>query len=78
MVLDGKMHHGLVPYGEGVWTAIIFAGSGNTPLHYASSNNQLEVLKVLLAHPSIDVNVQDGVLDLGSYFHIRHIFAPQH
>jgi|EP00670_Eutreptiella_braarudii_P001380 ankyrin repeat protein len=35
-------------------------GGGNTPLHYASSNGQLEVVKVLLEQSDIDVNIQDN------------------
>ena len=40
---------------------ILFGQNGETALMDASASGQLEVVKLLLAHPDVDVNIQNKV-----------------
>eukprot|EP00668_Euglena_longa_P030946 GGOE01039832.1.p1 GENE.GGOE01039832.1~~GGOE01039832.1.p1 ORF type:complete len:153 (+),score=28.67 GGOE01039832.1:181-639(+) len=59
-VADGKKGMGVKSLIESRVDINCTDSGGNTPLHYASSNNQLEVAMVLLANTNINPNLQDA------------------
>jgi len=56
---DGRKGMGVLSLLENKVNVNCVDGGGNTPLHYASSNGQMEVVRVLLEQADIDVNIQD-------------------
>ena len=54
--------------------------NGKTPLHLAAEMGQIEVVRFLSSHPTIDINAQDfqGMAPFGSAVKRRHKAAAQH